>query len=358
MLELIKILILPFVVVYSIVIRLRNKLFDKGIYKTEKVDAKVISIGNLTVGGSGKTPTVIYVTNLLKKHNIKVGILSRGYRRKSKGYLLVSDGKEIKTDVDKAGDEIFLAASECKVPTAVSERRVEGARKFLGDVDLEAIVLDDAYQHRWIHRDLDILIFDQRFLLKLNKLEQKLLPSGEMREPFGSINRADMIVINRKFAEKEEIPDKLKRFFQGIPIYFAYYKPTGIFDVKNNNFYPLKDFEGQKSLVVCAIARPYSFLNILESNNIDIKNKLLFPDHKSYSESEVHKIRKAFYDTNSHSVLTTQKDAVKLSKFSKELDDIDIYYLKIDIVFEEAEKFEKQIIDIFTNNSIGGNLDG
>lgn len=357
MIDIIKIMVFPFVLIYSLVVKTRNKLFDKGVYKTEKVDAKVISIGNITVGGSGKTPTVVYVTKLLKKNNVKVGILSRGYRRKSKGYLLVSDGKEIKTSVDKAGDEIYLEAIECGTPAAVAERRVEGARKFLSDVQLEAIVLDDAFQHRWIHRDLDILLFDQRFLLKLGKLEQKLLPSGEMRESFDAIKRADIVIINRKFEEKKAIPEKLKKHFGNVPLFFASYKPTGFFDVKDNAFFPMEEFHGQKSLVVSGIARPFSFLHILENNNIDISNKLLFPDHKYYKETEVEKIRKAFYETNSHSVITTQKDAVKLSKYSKQLDDIDIYYLKIEIVFEDENNFEKHIMNIF-NNTKGGNTNG
>ena len=103
----------------------------------------------------------------------------------------------------------------------------------------------------------------------------------------------------------------------------------------------MEDFQGQKSLVVCGIARPYSFLSILEQNNINIENKLIFTDHKDYSLKEVQKIRKKFYETNAYSVLTTQKDAVKLIYFSKELDDIDIYYLKIELKLDNPGEFEE-----------------
>jgi len=350
LIDLIKILLYPFVLVYTFFVRFRNLFFDKGIYKVEKVNAKVISIGNLTVGGSGKTPTVIYVTKLLRSKGISAGILSRGYRRKSKGYQLVSDGEKFFKNVEQAGDEIYLAAKECHAPAAVCERRVNGAKQFIDDIKLDAIVLDDAYQHRWIHRDLNILLFDQRFLLKLNKMEQKLLPTGQMREPFDAVKRADIIIINRKFAEKEEIPVKLKKFFTGIPVFYSHYIAKGIYDVKDDKEYSLKEFEGQKSLVVCGIARPYSFLHILENNHINIENKLLFPDHKYYTHNEVQKIRKAFYDTNSHSVLTTQKDAVKLSNYAKELDDIDIFYLKIEVEFDDKENFDNKIMELFTSN--------
>lgn len=171
--KILHIILSPLVFVYGIVIKIRNYLFDKEIFKSVKVNAKVISIGNLTVGGSGKTPTVINVTNVLKNAGKKVGVLSRGYKRASKGYLLVSDGEKLLHDVSLSGDETYLAADECKVAAAVCERRVEGANQLLKDVNIDTIVLDDAYQHRWIHRDFNILVFDQRFLHKPNSMEKK-----------------------------------------------------------------------------------------------------------------------------------------------------------------------------------------
>ena len=341
-----KILLAPVVVIYSAIIRLRNLLFDKGIFKTESVDAKIISVGNLTLGGSGKTPAVIYLTQLLKSEGKRVGILSRGYGRSSRGYMFVSDGKETRTTVDKAGDEIIFTAEECGVPAAVAEKRVEGAKKFLNDVQLDAIVLDDAFQHRWIHRDINILMFDQRFLKIAGRFEQKLLPLGVMRESFSSISRADIVIINRKFSEKIEIPDQLKKYFTGKEVFYSYYKTKGFFDVKDHKFYNVDEFIGQKSLIVCGVANPQSFFNVLRDKRIDTTNKMIFGDHKKYTHKEVHQIRKKFYDTNAYSVLTTQKDAVKLTNFSIELDDIDIYYLKIELCFEEKEKFDKRIIEL------------
>ncbi len=338
----------PFALLYLSIVKTRNFLFDKNFFEVEKVKAKVISVGNITVGGSGKTPTVIYITKLLTKNGIKAGILSRGYRRKTKGYLLVSDGEKTLRSVEECGDEIYLAAEECKVPAAVSERRAEGAKRFLADVNLDAIVLDDAFQHRWIHRDLNILLFDQRFLLNNGKAKQLPLPVGRMREPFDAIKRADLVIVNRKFSEKKPLPEKFEKLFKDKPLFHAYYKAIEIIDVKTNESFPLKEFQGQKSLVVSGIAKPQSFLKILTENNIDVQHHLLFPDHKFYTRKEVEKIRKEFYSTNSYSVLTTQKDAVKLTRFSRELDDIDIYFLKIEIETEEKEEFEKQIMKIFT----------
>lgn len=338
-------ILFPLVPVYAWIISVRNYLFNKGVFKSHKVNAKIISIGNIVIGGSGKTPTVIYIVNLTKNMGIKVGVLSRGYGRKSKGFQLVSDGKEILCDVTTCGDELILTATECRVPAAACERRVEGAKKLLMQTNIETIILDDAFQHRWIKRDLDILIFDQYFLSKPGGIDQNLIPTGLMREPFTSVKRADVIIINRKFSDYFPIPFVLLPYFEGKKIFNGYYKTAGIIDVKNHKFYNVEEFRNQKSLVVSGIARPASFLNILRQYNINVDNRLIFKDHKRYTEKEVQRIRKKFYSTNSHSVITTSKDAVKLNQFGRQLDDIDIYYLKIELEIDNKEEFKNLIIE-------------
>ncbi|PKL84177.1 MAG: tetraacyldisaccharide 4'-kinase [Ignavibacteriae bacterium HGW-Ignavibacteriae-3] len=345
MLEFVKILLSPVAVVYSVITKIRNWLFDKNIFPSTKVKARVVSVGNLTVGGSGKTPAVMMIAEMLKTKGIKVGLLSRGYGRNSLGYVFASDGKSMKVTVDQCGDEMYFMADELKLPAAVAERRVSGARNFIKDSNIETIVLDDAFQHRWIYRDLDVVIFDQRFLDMSQKLEQRILPIGSMRESFKSLDRADVIIINRKFSDKIEIPEKLKKYFEGKIIFTGYYEAVGIFDVKTHHFFEMSEFQGQKSLVVCGVARPFSFLNVLEKNKIDFTNKMIFDDHKNYSLNEVQLIRKKFYDTNAYSVLTTQKDAVKFIQYSKELDDIDIYYLKIELRLDDQKNFNDIIFN-------------
>lgn len=340
-----RIILWPFNPVYKFALTVRNTLFDKKTFKIGKVNIPVISVGNITVGGAGKTPLTIYILELLKKAGWKPGVLSRGYGRKSKGFVFVSDGMEFKTDVEHAGDEIYLTALECEVPAAVCEKRTEGAGKLIELTDIDSLVLDDAFQHRWIARDLDIIIFDQRFLSKTGGIEQQLLPTGNMREPFTSVKRAHAIIINRKFSDYTGIPIPLLPYFENKLIFNSFYKAAGFCDVKSREFYPAEDFRGQKGLVVVGIANPYSFLNVLEKNDIDVSNKLIFRDHKNYTIKEIEKIRKEFYSTNSHSVITTAKDAVKLMRFAKELDDIDIYFLRIEIVFDEQKRFDEFIIN-------------
>ena len=214
-------ILFPIIPVYALAVALRNWLFEIKIFKEKRVDAVIISVGNLTIGGSGKTPLVIYLLDLLNRYGLKTGVLSRGYGRRSRGYKLVSDGEKILTTVDQCGDEIYQTVSECHVPGAVCENRVKGAEKFLSQTDVNIIVLDDAYQHRWIYRDLNILVCEQKFLLSHNFLVKNLFPTGNLREPFISVKRADVVIINRKFSIAEDIPANLRKYFEDKKIFKA-----------------------------------------------------------------------------------------------------------------------------------------
>lgn len=344
LIRILRILLYPLVPVYELVIRTRNYCFNRGIFKSRKVAAKVISVGNLTVGGSGKTPAVIYITRLMKSLGYDTGVLSRGYKRKSKGYLYVSDGDKIFYDVSETGDEIYQTVLECNVKAAVAEKRVPGAEKLIKDSGASLIILDDGFQHRWLHRDLDIVLFDQRFLTSSDKYENMLLPTGNLREPYSSLKRADIIIINRKFSEKKKLPYRAEKYFEGKSLFFSHYHAVGFVDVKDGEFYDINDFVGQKSLIINGIANPYSFIKVLNTLSIDTTSRLIFLDHNNYNHKEVQKIRKEFYASNSSSVITTHKDAVKLNRFKREMDDIDIYYLKIEMVIENKEKFEELIL--------------
>jgi tetraacyldisaccharide 4'-kinase len=346
-----KIILAPFVLFYGFTISVRNLFFDKSVFKSEKVDAKVISVGNINVGGSGKTPLVIYVTNLLKNAGYKVGVLSRGYGRKSIGYKLVSKGDEILTSVEECGDEIYHTSLECKVAAAVSENRVKGAKRLIEETGINAIVLDDAFQHRWIERDIDLVIIDQSFLNNKSFFKHNLLPSGDLREGFDSLKRADVIILNRKFLDKEEIKSEMKNHFEGKKIFTSYYRAISFVDAMRKIEYNLEDFKGQESLVVSGIANPHSFLNVLGKVHVNTQNKLIFRDHKNYALREVQQIRKRFYTTNSHSVVTTEKDAVKLSRFNREFDDVDIFYLKINLCMDDEESFKQYLINKLNNAS-------
>ncbi|MBN8547477.1 MAG: tetraacyldisaccharide 4'-kinase [Ignavibacteria bacterium] len=344
-LDILRVFLLPFVPLYAIAMWLRNKLFDLKIFKSDKVSRPVVSVGNLTVGGSGKTPLVMYLADLFKKYGLDPGVVSRGYGRETSGYLLVADNTGAIRTPEESGDEIYQTAVECGVPAAVGEKRVEAAANLIKETGVRTIILDDAYQHRWIYRDVNLLIIAQRFLVDENPLRRSLFPTGNLREFFNGADRSDAVIINRKFTEKKDIPAKLIKHFSHKPVFHAYYEPLYFVDVKTGKHYDYKDFTGQKSLCVSGIANPFSFFSALEQLKIDTGNRLIFIDHKSYTGKEVEKMRKLFYSTNAYSVITTQKDAVKLVKFSRELDDIDIYYLKIRLRLDEEKKFEQFILN-------------
>lgn len=343
--NLLRFILLPLAPVYGFIINIRNLFFDKNIFKAVGVNSKVISVGNLTVGGSGKTPMVIYLVELLKSANKKVGVLSRGYGRTSIGYLLVSDGKKILSTVDQSGDEMYHTAIETKVPAAVCERRVQGAKRLIKDARIDTIVLDDAFQHRWIHRDLDLLIIEQDFFNSSDAFIHNYLPVGIMREGFKSINRSDAVILNRKFSGKEEVPENRKNYLKDKKIFTCFYKAVEFVDVIRNIHYTIEEFNGQKGLIVSGIANTESFLKVLKQTGVEINNQIIFKDHKEYTLKDVQQIRKKFYSTNSHSVITTEKDAVKLTKFSREFDDIDIFYLKIKLCMDDEESFKQYLIN-------------
>jgi tetraacyldisaccharide 4'-kinase len=352
LLRFIKVLLVPFIPVYALIMALRNLFFDIRLFKARKADAYVISVGNITMGGSGKTPLVIYLLNFLKDKNFHAGVLSRGYGRRTKGYLLVSEGNKILTEVNECGDEMYHTVLECSVPAAVSEDRVKGSEQLIKKTGIEVLVLDDAFQHRWIGRDLNLLIFEQRFLIQPYSINKFLLPSGILREPFRGIRRADAVVINRKFSGKAEIPAEYMDYLEDKPVFTAFYKAIEFVDIVRRTKYRLDEFSGQKSLVVSGIANPFSFINILNQTKVDTGNRMVFRDHKDYTIDEIQKIRKMFYATNSHSVITTEKDAVKLLNFSHEFDDIDIFYLKIEISFDKEKEFENFILERLRQNKI------
>lgn len=343
-------ILLPLAPVYGFIIWIRNLFFDKNVFKAVKVKSKVISVGNLTVGGSGKTPMVIYLIELLKSLNKNPGVLSRGYGRSSIGYLLVSDGDKMLTTVDQSGDEIFHTATETKVPAAVCENRVQGAKRLIKATGVDSIVLDDAFQHRWIKRDADLLIIEQNFLNSNDIFVHNYLPAGIMREGFDSVKRADAVIINRKFSQREEIADIRKIYFSNKNVFTCYYKAIGFVDVARNIHYSMEDFNGQKGLIVSGIANTESFLKVLKQNGVEINNQMIFRDHKEYTLKEVQQIRKRFYTTNSHSVITTEKDAVKLTKFSREFDDIDIFYLKIKLYMDDEQSFKQFLLNKLNDN--------
>ena len=319
-------------IIYGFIVFLRNKLFDLNILKSKKVDGvKVICIGNIVAGGTGKTPAVQYFVNEYLRKNMKVGILSRGYKGKRKtDLLLVRDEKKIYYTSRESGDEAFFHAENFKVPVVVSKDRYKGAKFLKENCGVEVIIMDDGFQHRKLLKDENIVLIDATNPFGNNKF----LPKGRLRESIDSLNRADEIIITKSnYVEKKEILkilEKIKKYEK--KVFFAIFESDYFYKLNFENDEKFgkinsennKNFENKKNriskniiknkniLIFSSIANPDVFYktikNLLPKNVDEIK----FSDHHLYSSEDFEEIQKK--SKNYDFVVTTEKDAVKIDK--------------------------------------------
>ena len=190
-----KIIFVTLSLLYRMIIRLRNIYFEKKLITIKRLPCKVISVGNITMGGTGKTPTVIYLSNLLKKKGCKIGIVSRGYKRTTNGSVLVSNGIKVLKKWEEVGDEPYMMAKKLKgVPIVVDKNRYRGGVLLVNEFNPDIILMDDGFQHRKLHRDFDIILING----KDDYRKHTLLPYGLFREPWDSILRANVILTTKQ----------------------------------------------------------------------------------------------------------------------------------------------------------------
>ena len=318
--------------IYGFIVFLRNKLFDLNILKSKKVDGvKVICIGNIVAGGTGKTPAVQYFVNEYLKKNMKVGILSRGYKGKRKtDLLLVRDEKKIYCTSKESGDEAFFHAENFKVPVVVSKDRYKGAKFLKENCSVEVIIMDDGFQHRKLLKDENIVLIDAT-----NPFGNgKYLPKGRLRESIDALNRADEIIITKSnYVKKNEILkilEKIKKYRK--EIFFASFESDYFYKLNFENDEKFgkinsennKNFENKKNkiskniiknkniLIFSSIANPaifYKTIKNLAPKNVD---EIKFSDHHLYSFEDFAEIEKK--SKNYDFIVTTEKDAVKIDK--------------------------------------------
>ncbi len=341
-----KILLLPFSILYAIGIGIRNFLFDKKINKSIEFDLPVIGVGNLAVGGQGKTPLVEYLLELTNEI-FKTGVLSRGYKRKTKGFKMV----EKNSTASDCGDEplqIKIKFQEAMV--SVCEDRATGIPLMLAVDELDLILLDDAFQHRWVKPGLNILLSD----FNTPFFNDALLPAGNLRENKNAYRRADVII----FTRCRSYPDQSvrKNYLKNIPgidaskVFFAgleYGNLVQFFTGKKKQL-PINDFKNV--LLVCGIAKPKYLTDYLNSKGIKFQS-LLFSDHHDFTEGDLKNIVSAYEKLNDVNavIITTEKDAMRLLKFKNNsaLPQNHLYTLPIKMKFQPEEKirFDKIIFD-------------
>lgn len=348
-----KLVLYPFAMIYGWITSFRNHLYDLKIWKSVEFDVNVISIGNLAVGGTGKSPMVEYVVNLLLNNGHLPATLSRGYKRKTKGFRLANQ----KDNASTLGDEPyqFWLKFKKQVPVAVGEERVMAIPEILfRHENCNVVVCDDAYQHRPLRPGLSVLLstFERPFF------NDQMLPAGRLRESRKGANRADVLVFTKCPKEigeqKKEYARKAEKYLKpGAPVFFArtkYHHPIPVFDTSH--------IPGKRVLLVTGLASSTDIVGYVE-DNFKLEAHLEYADHHHYSKDDVNAILEAFQgcmraDEHDLMVLTTEKDAVKLREMSQ-LSDLPLFYLPIEIeLLYEGDKFERLVLESFkVENSEG-----
>lgn len=345
-----KILLFPFSMLYGLGISLRNMLYDLDLVKASTFNLPIISVGNLSIGGAGKTPHVEYLITLLSPY-INVGTLSRGYKRKSKGFFMVKESD----NVLQVGDEPLQFKKKYKdIAVAVSESRVLGIPEMLKQSpETKVVILDDAYQHRSVVPGMNILLTDFSNLFT----DDFLLPSGRLREWRSAYKRADIIIVSKcprdsSLIDKEAIIKKINPSKKQ-QVYFSYYeygKPYYMY----NHSYQLRLSPDIKGVVVSAIARVDYLLEFLEPT-IDLASHFVYEDHHLYSEHEISVIKQTYdaIDYEKKVILTTEKDAMRMDLHRDYLleNKLPIYILPIKVAFHYKEdgNFDESIKDFLLN---------
>lgn len=332
----VSIILLPIFLVYQLIVNIRNYLYDKNVLKSAKLPCKIISVGNISVGGTGKTPTVIAIAQFLQKQNKTVAILSRGYGRKSSGNQLVTAGKTDTLNWEKFGDEPTLMANQLSdIPVVVDENRIRGAKFLINKFNPEIIILDDGFQHRKLFRDIDIVLVNSN----ISKFGKGIFGFRNFRETWRSLRRAHLIILTKSdyFSPSIKLQNKLSAF--GLPIFNSTIIPaSSLLDNKYNKIIA-EYFSGKAAILFSGIGDPESFNKTIQHLNINVLGSLKFKDHKKYSKLDIEKIRNKFKKTGAEILLTTEKDFLKISDV-----DLPIYALPISMSIEE--KGYQQILNL------------
>lgn len=347
-----RVLVFPFALLYGVVVFFRNKMFDWGIIRSKEFDTPVISIGNLSVGGAGKTPHVEYLVRLLKQ-DYNVATLSRGYKRKTRGFRIVKQH----ATATEVGDEPNQFKNKFrKITVAVDGNRRRGIQEIKRlDPYANIILLDDAYQHRYVKPGLSILITDYH-----NPYPSDfLMPSGSLREHARGARRADIIIVSK--TPNVLSPITKRRLYHEInplpnqDLYFSYLKYgklRRVFEKGDGEKIPQKF---NSILMITGIANPYPLEDHVRAKCIDLE-KICYPDHHKYSKSDIKKILKSYNNIFSpkKAIVTTEKDATRLrSAVGNELlNNLPLYFIPVEVGFHKGQKqkFDRRVLNYVREN--------
>ena len=303
---------------YSLVMVVRAFLYRKNLFlKSQRLSVPVISIGNLTLGGTGKTPMVRYVARLLLDRGLRPAIVSRGYGGKATGKVnIVSDGTTVMLSPDMAGDEPFMLAEALPgVPVLTGSQRVRVAIHAIREFGMNCIIMDDGFQHLALRRDLDLVLFSARILLG----NGRVFPGGVLREPLSALGRAHGFVItgvdrgNR--SRVEDFQRWLQGAFPGKPVFAGEYLPVGIWHSREAKVCTLAEAREMQVFAFAGIANPDSFRQTLLQEGFSLAGFKDFKDHHGYTQQDVATLVAAAQARGARALITTEKDFVKLRPF-------------------------------------------
>ena len=329
----------PLSLLYGAVTRTRLSLYRRGTFHTTKLERPVISVGNITTGGTGKTPLVEWVSKTLAAKGKKVCILTRGYGRKDPHLqVIVSDGYSILASPNEAGDEPYLLATNLKGVAAVisSADRIAAGHEAINDFGSDCFVLDDGFQHLRLARDLNIVTIDATNPWGGGTL----LPYGRLRENRDGLSRADCVVITRcdQVKDLEPLENEITRFAGERPIFHSEMRASRVSSLKNG---PATLSAPARVAAFCAVGNPSSFFERVRSSGYELAQGTSFPDHHSYSQAEIDSISRSAQEAGAQALITTAKDAVKLRPLSFSMP---CYVLEIEISIDNNEELTRMII--------------
>ena len=322
----------PLSLVYRFAQRFRDAFWH---FAKKRAEVRTVSIGNLTVGGSGKTPFTLFLASRLQAQGLSVGIVSRGFGRKSrkrKRAELVSDAGVLKLSADEAGDEPVMLAKSFRGPIVVARRRIDGLRLIKEIADPDVVILDDAFQHRALERDVDLVLVNR----ERGFGNGFMLPAGPLREPVKAIARADAAIIVS--SGSGELPSAITRrqmkAISRIPTLKATIRPRALVRYERGNWIEVPvAMAGRRVIAVSGLADPSGFYAMLHEMETDLHGVLEYPDHHVYGPGDWQTIVKASLDADI--VLTTEKDLVKLEKFPFARDSL--YAVRLEVVMSAQD---------------------
>lgn len=333
------VILFPLSVFYRAAVFLKNLSFDKKIKIPSRVKSKIISIGNISVGGTGKTPLVNTLTSILVKAGYRTAVVSRGYGGKGKGTICVSNGENILSSAEECGDEPLLLATKLPgIPVVTGADRIQSARLAEKKFQPEVIILDDGFQHRKLHRDIDIITINATN----PRGNGMLLPAGPLREPWKNLQRSDVVVITHsdKTTGTRSLQSAIGKYSPN-PIFLSCHRPISFTSLSHDKI-PLPSLENQPVLAFAGIANPDSFRQSLLDIGCVLKKYIVFPDHHYYTDSDKKEIMQNALLHQVKAIISTEKDMVRIRQWTKI--PVPLYFLKIELTFgDELPEFQKCI---------------